>query len=170
MIKSRGHHAPMRHALRGGLTLLELLAAVVILSAAAAGFASVARDASATLRDVQRSGDLDHARFALEVWETSRPDLAGLLAELAREADERGAPVTREWAFTVDGARWRVRAEAEPRIDPQDEPEWTLRTAWATLRAAREGQGFEDGAESRRLVPLPPLADSLPTGAPGGRR
>jgi len=159
-----------------GLTLLELLAAAVILSAVAAVFASVARDASGALREAARSrGAGVHA--ALELWELSRPGFAAELAALAKAADEGGTTVEREWEFRVDGfesggpASWRLRAMAAPSSgagssDPRgDSPpaSWGQPAAAVTLRVWRDGDDPSSSVPVPRIVPLP-----APPGSAGG--
>lgn len=154
---------------RAGLTLIELLAAVVILSAVAAAFASMTQDASRTLREAHtdsdsRAGHQD-ARLALALWELSQPNLATDLASLARDADEREALAERTWEFLdYDGARWLIHASAPPEGPPappraqpaahEDHETWTQRVALVSLSITdRDGRGMT--LTTRRLAPLP---------------
>lgn len=143
---------------RAGLTLIELLAAVVILSAVAAAFASITQDASHTLREahtgpVSRAGHHD-ARLALALWELSQPTLAADLATLARDADEREALAERSWEFLDhEGARWLIHASAQPAAH-EDHETWTQRVALVSLSITdRDGRGMT--LTTRRLASLP---------------
>lgn len=152
---------------RRGLTLLELLAAVVILSAVAAAFASITQDASRTLReahtDPDSRADALAARLALALWERSHPALAADLAALARDADERETLVERAWEFLDhEGARWMIHASAQPLSTHTDRREteetWTQRVALVSL-SITPGNGQGATLTTRRLAPLPAHSD-----------
>lgn len=166
---------------RSGLTLLELLAAVAILSAVAAAFASIARDASAALREASLIRADDDAWAALALLETALGEdrFHEALTELAALADDRGAQVEREWRFTVDDAHaWRVHALAPapdsapglPSVGAEAMP-WAQRVGVVRLEVMRDELSLNPSANRlaiERLVALPKV-----TGAPstsGGAR
>lgn len=153
--------------LRAGLTLIELLAAVVILSAVAATFASITQDASRTLRETH-TDPVSHAqhqaaRLALEFWELSHTTLAADLDTLARDADEREALAERSWEFLDhEGARWLIHASAQPAAH-EDHETWTQRVALVSLSITdRDSRGIT--LTTRRLASLP--ARVLPENRP----
>jgi hypothetical protein len=150
---------------------LELLAAVVILSAVAAAFASVARDASVALRASTATEEDAEARLALRLWETAHENLALELAELAQAADERGVAVERSWRFTLnERSHWRAAALATPSqrsslAVAQADHAWTQPAALVALRVWRDGEDPSDALVTTRLVPLPPAPPASPTAA-----
>jgi len=96
---------------RRGLTLLELLAAVIVFSIVAAAGVSVVRAAT-------NSGDAwRHTARAIEMMERWR-------AEVGQDADQGGEPI--EWMTTdQSGARWRISTSdefsgAEPEEDSRE--------------------------------------------------
>ena len=166
---------------RSGLTLLELLAAVAILSAVAAAFASIARDASGALREAASMRADDDAWGALHLLEAALGEDAfhDVLTELAALANERGAQVEREWRFAVDDTQaWRVHAFAPapdstpglPSVDAEATP-WAQRVGVVRLEVMRDNASFNSSPNRlaiERLVAFP-NANGSPS-ANGGAR
>lgn len=143
---------------RTGLTLIETLAAVVILSAVAATGGSVMRDAARTARESALRRD---AAAAFEEW-LSRGERLGGTAE-----------------FAAHGKRWRVRADpiggadapgpqvgflqarpaaATPRDSaPQDEAPVVIERWWIVLEVAAGDESPARWTEALRIERLTPV-------------
>lgn len=147
---------PPRPALRG-LTLIELLAALVILSSVAAAGASILRDAAGAARRAEVQGA---AIAALDRW--------------SAEALLDGAIEKSEWTFRDEAGRdWRVRVEPGERAGPPRgaeeagfDPE-RLDAAWSTVFVELvTPTGRPDVALTRcRLAGRPAEIEAAPEGA-----
>ena len=152
---------------RSAMTLIELLAALVILSAVAASAASTLQEASASARESSLRAGAARALAAC-------PDLTRALAGGARE-DEAWP---RELA-TADGQEWRVSFSVPEPAPPDEAPDVAdsdeagqvvLKVVWATVVVECRG-GSESGEwiEVWRFeTPVPPPPPE-PTIAPNER-
>lgn len=128
----------MRDSTRRGLTLIELLAATMILSAVVAAGVAVLKEARAAMPDERAT------REALSVLERWR-------VESRQEPDEPW-----QWA-SPEGERWRVRVEepdAQPDADDHDDADpLRLKLQWAVIRVERS----DERGEMREVLALPVL-------------
>lgn len=148
---------------RPAMTLIELLAALVILSAVAASAASTLQEASASARSSALRNGAAQALAAC-------PDLARALTGGVREDEFWPREVS-----TSDGKRWRV-SFATPEPLPQDiqtdaaildEAESVgLDVAWATVVVQVRGEpGASDWIEAWRFeTPIPNPEQTIPSG------
>ncbi len=137
---------------RRGLTLIELLAATVILSMLAAAAVSVQRDAS---RAAARARLTEQAVDVVERW-------LGLPTAPHAPPDQREAG---DWSGADERGRWwriRVEAEVEP-TDLTDDNPWSLDGPWESIiveTATGPDEAFVEALRLRRSAPPTPSSQS----------
>lgn len=150
----------MRRGSRHGLTLVELLAAAVILSAISAAGVSIVRDSAAA---AERALSLQLARAALERWDRE--------TDWATDADK-----ARDWRWLDQAGRtWRVRVEQDTTpaatsagaVFPEsrrDESDSLKVSAWAAVieRSGHDGATFTEVWRSWRLSPAELATEDAP--------
>ncbi|MBL0922082.1 MAG: type II secretion system protein [Phycisphaerales bacterium] len=150
---------------RSAMTLIELLAALVILSAVAAAAARTLQEASASARESALRAGAAQAIAAC-------PDLTRALAGGALETEAWPRQVA-----TADGQVWRVGFSVPEPAPPDEAPDVAdggqagsaaLQVVWATVVVERRGEsGSGEWIEARRFETPVPLPE--PTFAPNAR-
>lgn len=123
-----------------GLTLIELLAAVVILSAVAAAAARLTQETRAGVQATQLQLD---AIAVMERWRLDHPELNG----------DTGA-----WSWTDENDRsWRISVSPEPLMTPPSASETALAIRWLRIEISCAREGVENIA--MKILTMTPFPD-----------